>query len=87
MSSAVQHPLTAARGIHRQRGVVSITVALTLAVLTGFVGRALDLCKLYVARSERQNTAGACASAAARKPGDVDGQHGLSMNEQTRRTT
>lgn len=66
MSSVVQHPLTAARGIHRQRGVVSIIVALTLAVLIGFVGLALDLGKLYVARSELQNSADACALAAAR---------------------
>ena len=86
MSSAVQHPLTAARGIHRQRGVVLIILALTLAVLIGFVGLALDLGKLYVARSERQNSADACALAAARKPGDIDGRYGLSMKEQTRRT-
>jgi uncharacterized membrane protein len=87
MSSAVQHPLTTARGIHRQRGVVSIIVALTVAMLIGFVGLALDLGKLYVARSELQNSADACALAAARKPGDIDGWHGLSMKEQTRGTT
>ncbi|KVD80642.1 pilus assembly protein TadG [Burkholderia sp. ABCPW 14] len=53
-------------GRRRQRGVVSILVALMLAVLIGFVGLALDLGKLYVTRSELQNSADACALAAAR---------------------
>ncbi|MGU7772866.1 pilus assembly protein TadG-related protein [Burkholderia sp. MR1-5-21] len=65
MSSVFQPP-KAFRNIHRQRGVVSVIVALTLAVLIGCVGLALDLGKLYVARSELQNSADACALAAAR---------------------
>ena len=65
MSIVVQPP-QAVRGARRQRGVVSVIVALTLAVLIGCVGLALDLGKLYVARSELQNSADACALAAAR---------------------
>ncbi|MGU7782966.1 pilus assembly protein TadG-related protein [Burkholderia sp. PU8-34] len=65
MSSVIQHS-RAFRNIHRQRGAVAVIVALTLAVLIGCVGLALDLGKLYVARSELQNSADACALAAAR---------------------
>jgi len=58
-------------GVHgaahrRERGVVAIIVALTLAVLIGFAGLALDLGKLYIAKSELANAADACALAASR---------------------
>ncbi|MPW17844.1 pilus assembly protein TadG [Paraburkholderia sp. CNPSo 3157] len=49
-----------------ERGVVAIIVALTLAVLVAFAGIAIDLGKLYVAKSELSNAADACALAAAR---------------------
>jgi hypothetical protein len=49
-----------------ERGAVSIIVAVSLVALIGFVGLALDLGKLYVAKSELQNSADACALAAAR---------------------
>ena len=49
----------------RQRGAVAIIVGLSMAVLVGFVGLALDLGKLYVAKTELQNSADACALAAA----------------------
>lgn len=62
----------------RQRGAVAIVVAVTLAVLVGFLGLALDLGKLYVARSELQNSADACALAAAR---DLTGATPLSVSE------
>lgn len=65
-------------GRRRQRGAVSILVALMLAVLIGFVGLALDLGKLYVTRSELQNSADACALAAAR---DLTGAINLSVPE------
>lgn len=51
----------------QQRGVIAIVVGLTLAVLIGFVGLALDLGKLYIAKTELQNAADACALAAARE--------------------
>jgi Flp pilus assembly protein TadG len=66
------------RAGHRERGVVSIVVALSLAVLIGFVGLALDLGKLYVTKSELQNSADACALAAAR---DLTGASPLSVSE------
>ncbi|SEK09850.1 pilus assembly protein TadG-related protein [Paraburkholderia diazotrophica] len=50
----------------RERGVVAIIVALTLAVLVAFAGLAIDLGKLYVAKTELSNAADACALAAAR---------------------
>jgi Putative Flp pilus-assembly TadE/G-like len=56
------------RGLPRraQSGAVAVIVALTLAVLIGVVGLALDLGKLYVVKSELQNSADSCALAAAR---------------------
>ncbi len=53
--------------IRKQQGVVAIMVVLSLAVLIGFVGLALDLGKLFVTKSELQNSADACALAAARE--------------------
>jgi len=66
------------RAGHRERGVVSIVVALSLVVLIGFIGLALDLGKLYVTKSELQNSADACALAAAR---DLTGASPLSVSE------
>jgi Flp pilus assembly protein TadG len=42
-------------GRRREQGATAIIVALMMAVLIGFVGLALDLGKLYVAKSELQN--------------------------------
>lgn len=51
----------------RQRGVVAIITALSIVVLIGFVGLALDLGRLYVNKTELQNAADACALAASRE--------------------
>ena len=48
-----------------QRGAVAIIVGLSLVVLVGFAGLALDLGRLYVNKTELQNAADACALAAA----------------------
>ena len=48
-----------------QSGAVAIVVALSLAVLLGFVGLATDLGRLYVNKTELQSAADACALAAA----------------------
>lgn len=50
---------------HRQRGAVAIIVGLSLAVLIGFAGLALDGGRLYVNKTELQNAADACALAAS----------------------
>ncbi|CAN7426682.1 TadE/TadG family type IV pilus assembly protein [Paraburkholderia sp. SIMBA_054] len=65
-------------GRRREQGATAIIVALMMAVLIGFVGLALDLGKLYVAKSELQNSADACALAAAR---DLTGAINLSVSE------
>lgn len=52
---------------HKERGVVAIIVALSMVVLVGFVGLALDLGKLFVTKTELQNSADGCALAAARE--------------------
>ncbi|PMS13438.1 pilus assembly protein TadG [Trinickia caryophylli] len=49
-----------------ERGAIAIMVALAIVALIGFVGLALDLGKLYVVKSELQNSADSCALAAAR---------------------
>ncbi|WP_423396120.1 pilus assembly protein TadG-related protein [Burkholderia sp. LMG 21824] len=78
MNSAVRYPKAMRRSRHRQRGAVAIIVGLALAVMIGFVGLALDLGKLYVTRSELQNSADACALSAAR---DLTGAISLSVAE------
>lgn len=47
------------------RGAVAIVVALMLAVLVGFLGLAVDAGRLYLAKTELQNGADACALAAS----------------------
>jgi hypothetical protein len=56
----------------KQKGVVAVIVALCMAALVGFVGLALDLGKLYIAKSELQNSADACALAAVRELGGAN---------------
>lgn len=51
----------------KETGAAAIIVALSLVALTGFVGLALDLGKLFVVKTELQNSADACALAAARE--------------------
>lgn len=51
----------------KETGAVAVIVALSLTGLIGAVGLALDLGKLYVAKTELQNSADACALAAARE--------------------
>jgi Flp pilus assembly protein TadG len=51
----------------KETGAVAVIVALSLVGLVGFVGLALDLGKLFVAKTELQNSADACALAAARE--------------------
>ncbi|SOZ15385.1 conserved hypothetical protein [Cupriavidus taiwanensis] len=62
----------------RQRGAVAIIMGIVIVVLVGLVGLALDLGKLYVAKSELQNSADACALAAAR---DLTGATPLAVSE------
>jgi uncharacterized membrane protein len=50
-----------------QQGVVAIMFALSLVVLIGFAGLALDGARLYVNKTELQNAADACALAAAQE--------------------
>ena len=49
----------------QQRGAVVLVFALTLLVLIGFAGLAIDLGRFFVIKSELQNAVDACALAAA----------------------
>lgn len=50
---------------HRQRGAVAIVLGLTIMVLIGFAGLALDLGRFFAIKTELQNGMDACALAAA----------------------
>lgn len=52
---------------HRQRGAVAVLVGLTIFVLVGMIGLALDMGQMFVNKTELQNAADACALAAARE--------------------
>ncbi len=49
----------------RQRGAIALIVGLSLAVMIGFVGLAIDGGRLYLTKTELQNAADACALAAS----------------------
>lgn len=51
----------------RQNGTVAIIAALSLPILIGFAGLALDVGRLYVEKTELQNATDACALAASRE--------------------
>lgn len=51
----------------QQRGAVAIIVGISIVALIGFVGLALDLGKLFIAKTELQNSSDACALAASRE--------------------
>lgn len=52
---------------YRQRGAVAIIVGLSIFVLIGIIGLAIDLGRLFVVKTELQNAADSCALAAARE--------------------
>jgi len=52
-------------GSRRQRGAVAVLTGLTIAVLIGFLGIAVDLGRMFVIKSEIQTALYACALAAA----------------------
>ncbi len=60
----------------REQGVVAILVGMTIVVMVGMVGLAIDLGQLYIAKTELQNSADACAlagvAAMAKKAGATD---------------
>jgi Flp pilus assembly protein TadG len=51
----------------RQRGAVAVVVGISIFVLVGMIGLALDSGQLFVNKTELQNAADACALAAARE--------------------
>src|SRR5512139_115156 len=58
----------------RQRGAVAVVVGITIFVLVGMIGLALDSGQLFVNKTELQNAADACALAAASElDGTADG--------------
>lgn len=74
MDQAGRNGLNSARKVHRQqRGSVAIIVALSLAVLIGMIGLAIDLGRMFVIKTELQNAADACALAAARELDGIGG--------------
>jgi len=56
----------------RQGGAVAVVVGVSMVVLVGFLGLAVDLGHLYVAKAELQNAADSCALSAARELSTLD---------------
>lgn len=61
-------------GARGQRGAVAILLGLTLAVLIGFAGLAIDLGRFFIIKTELQNAMDACALSASTqlRPGQSD---------------
>lgn len=57
----------------KQGGAVAIMVGLAIFVLVAVIGLVLDLGHLYIAKTELQNAADACALSAARELSDLSG--------------
>lgn len=57
---------------NRQGGAVAVMVGISIVVLVGFLGLVVDLGHLYVAKTELQNAADACALSAARELSTLD---------------
>lgn len=57
---------------NRQGGAVAVMVGISIVVLVGFLGLVIDLGHLYVAKTELQNAADACALSAARELSNLD---------------
>jgi hypothetical protein len=59
--------------VKRQRGAAAIVAGLSLALLLGFVGLAIDSARMFVARTELQSAMDACALAASAQltPGTI----------------
>lgn len=62
--------------IQHQRGAIAIIVGISIAVLVGMIGLALDLGRMFVIKTELQNAADACALAAAK---ELDGNSGAKI--------
>lgn len=65
-NNSINAPLFRQRNaIAGQRGVTAIMVALSMAVMIGFAGLAIDVGRMYVSKSELQTAADSCALAAS----------------------
>jgi len=58
----------------RQQGAVAVIFAIVITAMIGMAGLALDLGQLYVAKTELQNAADACALSAAQSLSGSDGK-------------
>nr|NDG08245.1 pilus assembly protein TadG [Oxalobacteraceae bacterium] len=57
-----------------QQGAVAVIFAIVITAMIGMAGLALDLGQLYVAKTELQNAADACALSAALSLSGSDGK-------------
>lgn len=70
----MKHRQASTRSERRQHGAVALVLALSLTVLIGFAGLAIDLGRFFVIKSELQNAMDACVLAAVSqlRPGQGD---------------
>lgn len=81
------HPLHSTSRHQPQRGAVAVMVALSLAVLVGAAGLAIDSGRLYINKSELQTAVDACALAASRELVCDAASNGCLLNAQAAGTT
>ena len=67
-------PMRRATPHKRQQGAVAVIFAIVITAMIGMAGLALDLGQLYVAKTELQNAADACALSAALSLSGSDGK-------------
>lgn len=67
-------PMRRATPHKRQQGAVAVIFAIVITAMIGMAGLALDLGQLYVAKTELQNAADACALSSAQSLSGSDGK-------------
>jgi len=67
----------------RQRGALSVIAGFSLVVLVGMLGLVLDLAHLFIAKTELQSAADACALAAAAEIATIDADPSVTVARAT----
>ncbi len=86
MPQMTRRPIRRSALRRREKGAVAVIFAIVITAMIGIAGLALDLGQLYVAKTELQNAADACALSAAQSLSGSDGKQ-LQISEAAGRTT
>lgn len=69
--------------LRRQQGALTIIAGASIVVLIGMLALVLDLAHLYIAKTELQNAADACALSAAGELAQIDADPGITVGRAT----